>query len=217
MEPTVQIIQRSFWQTKKGITILAVSLGLVIFLIIFALALNLPFFSKKPDTDLAGFPVKITLSENYGLQVGELTMNCPVESAFCKSQRLINLRNIDTVAYKAASGSGVLNLTDIATLENIAVLTNKQVGKKYFYESVVSKDGKSCYTIAYTLPADATFQNILNLEILNNKGSIARLGSQTFEAANEGANVLIQVRNTPLDPGIPCSLLKKSPEFFQSF
>lgn len=236
-EATVQIIKKGSWLTKKRIAILATSTGLIFFVILMIImnyfdiisSFQLAFLPKK-TTNLSNIPVKITLiSENYGLKAGELTLDCPVESTFCKSQKLINLQNIDAVtynngvvasdavAYKAASGSAVLNINKIPDLENIAVLTNQSEGKKYFYESVVSKDGKSCYTIAYTLPDDTTFQNILNLEILNNRGAIAKLGSETFKIANEEANVLIQVRNTPIDPGVPCSLIKKSPEFFQTF
>lgn len=226
VKPDVLLTQKSFFQTKKGLSVLATVLGLAVFAIL-AVGLNyydvisltrLSFLPKRPATNLSGTPVKITLiSENYGLKAGELTLNCPVESVFCSSRKLVNLGKKDAASFKAASGSAVLNLTQVSGLENIAVFTNKQVGKKYFYESTVSKDGKSCYTIAYTLPADAIFQNILNLEILNNKGPIAKLGSETFQAANEEANVLIQVRNSPMDPGTPCSLIKKSPEFFKAF
>lgn len=214
-QPTVQIFRKSFFNTKKGKAVLILCISIILFVILIVILNYFNVMSKKA-TSLSYTPVKITLiSENYGFKAGELTLDCPVESAFCKSQKLINLRNIGTVGYKAASKSAVLNLTKISHLENIAVLTNKQASKKYFYESVISKDGKSCYTIAYTLPEDVTFQNILNLESFNNKGAIARLGSATFEAANEEANVLIQVRNTPMDPGKACSLIQKSPEFFE--
>lgn len=213
-QPTVQIIQKSFFETKKGKAALFLSISTILFVI---LIVGLNYFDVL-SPNASGTPVKITLiSENYGFKAGELTLDCPVESIFCKSQKLVNVRNIDTVTYKAASESAVLNLTNVPNLENIAVLTNKQAGKKYFYESVVSKTGDSCYTIAYTLPSDATFQNLLNLEALGKRGTIAQLGSQTFQVANEEANVLIQVRNTPMDPGTPCSLIRKSPEFFKAF
>lgn len=224
-KPMVQVFNKGFFETIKGKLVLATGAGVMLFVIL-VVSLNyfdvisssrLAFLPKKA-TDLSSTPVKITLiPENYGFKAGELTLNCPVESAFCNSQKLIQLDTKDAVAYKAASGSAVLNLSDIATLENIAVLENKQTGRKYFYESSISKDGKSCYTITYTLPDDAIFQNILDLEFLNNKGAFANLGSQTFKIEGSELNVLIQVRNTPIDPGVPCSLLKKSPEFFQNF
>lgn len=217
LQPTVQIIKKSFWQTKKGMAILALGLAIVIFSL---LAIGgLIFLPKKPAVNLSSTPVKITIiPENYGFKAGSLTLSCPVESAFCNSQKevLLNNNNNSALSYKAASESAVLNLTKVESIENIAVLENKKTGKKYFYESTVSKDGSSCYTIAYTLPQDATFGDILNLPAVKN-AKIATLGTKTFEIEGSQANVIIQVRNSPIDPGTPCSLIRKSPEFFQAF
>lgn len=213
--PDVPLGQKSFFQTKKGLTILATILGLTIFALLAAFL----FLSKKTFVNLngSGTPVKITLiPENYGFRAGELTLNCPVESVFCSSRKLVNLGQKDAVSYQAASGSSVLTLEKVLDLENIAVLTNPKLGKKFFYESVVSKDGKSCYTISYTLPSDASFANLLDLKSIN-ESKIALLGKETFEVEGETSNVLIQVRNTPQDPGKPCSLLKKGPDFFKDF
>lgn len=214
-QPDVPLIQKSFFQTKKGLTVLATVVGLIVFAVISLTGLS--FLPKRPSTNLSGTPVKITLlPENYGFKAGELTLNCPVESAFCNSRKLVNLERKDAVSFKAASGSAVLNLAPISSLENIAVLTNSKLGKKYFYESVVSKDGTFCYTISYTLPSDANFINLLDLKSINNS-KIALLGKQTFEVEGEASNVLIQVRNSPQDPGKLCSLIKKSPDFFKNF
>lgn len=222
-KPTVQILKKGFFETKKGKAIQLLGISIILFVILI-IGLNyfdvisnprLAFLPKKSAT---GTPVKITLvPENFGFKAGELTLGCPVESSFCQSQKLVNLQNIDSVAYTAASGSGVLNLTDIRSLENIAVSENKQSGRKYFYESTISTDGKSCYTIAYALPADATFNNIMNLEFLNQTRSLALLGAKTFRVGDGEANVIVQVRNTPMDAGKACSLLQKSPEFFTNF
>lgn len=212
-KPDVPLVQKSFFQTKKGLGVLATILGIVIFALLAAFL----FLSKKPPVNLNGTPVKISLiPENYGFRAGELTLNCPVESSFCSSRRLVNLEKEDAVSYKAASGSSILTLEKIPDLENIAVLTNPKIGKKFFYESVVSKDGKSCYTISYTLPSDASFANLLDLKSIN-ESKIALLGKETFEVEGETSNVLIQVRNTPQDPGKPCSLLKKGSDFFKNF
>lgn len=211
-QPTVQIIKKSFLETKIGKALL-ICISITLF-IIFIVGLN---YFNVLSPNISGTPVKITLvPENYGFKAGELTLGCPVESAFCKSQKLVNLQNIDTVAYKAASNSGVINVTEITSPDNIGILTDRKAGKKYLYESIVSADGASCYTIAYTLPQDAVFQNILDLEIIN-KGHLAILGSKTFQLEGRDANVLIQIRSTPMDPGKACSLLQKSPEFFKNF
>lgn len=202
VQPTVQVVQKNFFQTRKGLVIIATFAAVLIFSIL--------AFSLNP-------PLKITLSENYGFKVGQLTLSCPVEAAFCPSQRLISINKTDAISYKAASGSAVLDLAQVPNLENIAVLTNREKDKKYFYESVISNDSKSCYTIAYTLPSDTEFANILHLESFLKEKKVATLGSDIFEAEGEEANVLIQVRNTPMDPGTPCSLIKKSPEFFKEF
>lgn len=225
LQPTVQIIRKSFFQTKKGLTTLATSLALIIFVTL-VISLNyfdiispsqLAFLPKRFFTNANSNPVSLTLlPQNYGFKAGELTLGCPVDSAFCQSERLVKVNKQDAVSYKAAANSAILNLSQISSLENVAVLTNKDTGKKYFYESVVSKDG-SCYTIAYTLPSDATFGNILDLKTLLMDKRVATLGSETFTVEGEEANVLIQVRNSPLDPGVPCSLIRKSPEFFKSF
>lgn len=213
-QPTVILAQKSFLQSRLGkiIIVTLLSVGILVTLIF-----TLNYSNTQPQTSPTDYPVKITLTENYGSKVGELTLSCPVESIFCNTQRLINLDNKDTVSYNASPGSAVLNIIEIPNLENIAVLEDKKMGKKYFYESVVSKDFKSCYTIAYVLPEDALFENILDLKTLVEKKRIATLSSQTFKIEGEEANVLIQVRNTPMDPGIPCNLIRKSPEFFQQF
>lgn len=223
--PDVPLGQKSFFQTKKGLGVLASLLGLIVFSLLL-IGLNyynvvslspLPFLPKRPPVNLSGTPVKITLiPENYGFRAGELTLNCPVESSFCSSRKLVNLGQKDAVSYQAASGSSVLTLEKVPDLENIAVLTNPKLGKKFFYESIISKDGKSCYTISYTLPSDASFANLLDLKSIN-ESKIALLGKETFEVEGETSNVLIQVRNTPQDPGKPCSLLKKGPDFFKDF
>jgi len=224
-KPTVLIMQRSFFKTTKGKTILATIIALVIFAIL-AIGLNyldiisianLPFLPKRPLVDLTGVPVNITLTpQNYGFKAGSLTLSCPVDNTACPSQKLVNLNGSSAVTYKAASQSSVLNVSEVSNLENIGVSENKKTGKKYFYESVV-KDQNSCYTIAYILPDDAVFGAILDLPILNAGSKIATLGSKTFQIEGENVNVLIQVRNTPMDPGIPCSLIKKSPDFFKAF
>lgn len=225
-QPDVQIMQkRSFIQTRKGKSILVTAIAIIIFLLL-AVGLNyfdiisianLPLLPKRPITSLTGNPVQLTLiKENYGFKAGNLVLPCPVEGTFCTSRKLVNFNNISAVAYKAASRSSVLNVSKLDSFDNIAVSTNKKAGKKYFYESVV-KDQNSCYTIAYTLPSDATFGNIISLPILNSASKIATLGSGTFTVEGEDVNILIQVRNTPMDPGIPCSLLKKSPDFFKAF
>lgn len=211
-EPDLPLAQKSFFQTKKGLSILAGLLGFSIF----ALLAVFLFLPKRPSVNLSSSPVKITLvPQNYGFKAGELTLNCPVESVFCTSRKLVSLDEKDAVSYKAASGSSLLSVAKVPDLENIAVLTNSALGKKFFYESVVSKDGKSCYTIFYTLPSDTDFANLLDLKSIN-ESRIAILGKGTFEVENEVSNVLIQIRNTPQDPGKPCSLLKKGPEFFKA-
>lgn len=209
-EPTIVIAKKNFFQTKKGLSIMITALAVAIFLGV--------WFVLNPKTNLTGTPIKITLlPENYGFRAGELTMDCPVESAFCSSQKLVSVNKADAVAYKAASGSAVLNLKEVPSLENIAVLTNTQTNKKYFYESVVSSNGKSCYTIAYTLPSDATFGDLLSLPGGGSDTTIATLGAQKIQVNGEESSVIIQVRNTPMDPGVPCSLIRKSPEFFTNF
>lgn len=221
IKPNVQIFQKSFFQTIIG-KIMAVFLGILILMgVVFSVNYfnifsppQLSFLPKNTQTNFTSTPVQLSLiPQNYGFKAGQLTFSCPVDTPFCQSGKLIN----SSVGYKAASNSAVLNQVSIKNLQNIGVLTNKQTGKKYFYESTISKDGKSCYTIAYTLPLDATFQNIANLDLLNNKGEIATLGSGTIKIEGQEVNILIQVRNSPIDPGIPCSLLKKSPQFFQQF
>lgn len=213
-KPTVQIFNKGFFETRKGKAVLLLCISIILFVI---LIISLNYF-KVLSPNVSGTPVKITLvPENYGFKAGELTMDCPVESSFCKSQKLVKVKNADTVGYRAASKSAVVNVNKIPNLENIAVLTNPQTGKKYFYESIVSADGKSCYTIAYTLPQDAIFQNILDLDFLNKKGGFANLGSQTFKIEGGELNVLIQVRNTPMETGKACSLIQKSPDFFKNF
>lgn len=212
-EPTVQIVQKGFFETRKGQLLLTIGIGVILFVI---LVFILNYFNVMAPA-LTGTPLKITLvPENYSFKAGELTFNCPVESIFCGSQKLVKIDNKDTVSYKAASDSAVLDLNQVSNLENIAVLTNKEVGKKYFYESTISKDGRSCQTISYTLPDDAIFTNILDLKSFLEGKRVATLGSKLFEIEGEDANVLIQIRNTPMDTGVPCSLLKKSPEFFKN-
>src|SRR3990167_7963008 len=205
-KPTYQIVKKGFLETIKGRIIFSICIGLLAFVGLIGILSYFDIISLKPPTNLTGQPLKITLLKaNYGFKAGELTFTCPVESAFCNSQKLVKIDNKDTVSYKTASGSAVLNLTQIHNLENRAVLTNREKGKKYFYESIVSEDQKSCYTIAYSLPLDATFGDLLNLQSLNKNQPFATLGEQTFEVEGTEANVLIQIRNTPMDPGVPCS------------
>lgn len=215
-QPTVVFAKKNFFQTKKGISIAITALAVVIFSgIVFVL--NFQGTAIFPKTNLTGQPIGITLlPENYGFRAGELTLDCPVESIFCSSQKLISLNAFDAVSYAAGSDSTVLNLKEVPSLENIAVLTNLQTSKKYFYESVVSSDGKSCYTIAYTLPADATFGDLLSIPGRSD-ATIATLGSEKILINGEESSVIIQVRNTPMDPGVPCSLIRKNPEFFKVF
>lgn len=225
IKPTV-ILHKSFFQTTNGKTVLATGLGIILFVIL-VVSLNyfnvisishLSFLPKRSNINLTGTSVKLTLlPENYGFKAGDLTLSCPVDSAFCKSQKLISSNNKDTVLYKAPSQASVSASIKVPGIENIGILTNKEKGKKYFYESVLSKDGTSCYTIAYTLPLDATFGDILNLPNLDKTAPIASLGTETFSVAGNEGNILIQVRNTPLDIGTPCSLIKKSPDFFKAF
>lgn len=222
LKPNVQIIQGNFWVNKKVKIALVFGFIALLSLIILNyfnfISLPVLFLPKANPTNFNTNPVKVTLiPENYGFKAGELTLSCPIESAFCNSQRLININQNSAVSYKAASNSAVSSSLEINSLENIGVLENKKTGKKYFYESTVSKDGKSCYTIAYTLPQDATFKNILDLKTLMEYKKFATLGSQTFKIEGTEANVLIQVRNTPMDAGTPCSLIRKSPEFFKFF
>lgn len=210
-KPTV-IIQKNFFQTIKGRLLI---LTLVI-TVLGGVTLGLKYFKFK--TNFTSTPVAITLvPENFGFKAGDLTLDCPVDSNFCKSQKLIKIAKKDIVSYKTASGSAVINLSKLKSLDNIGILSNIKTQKKYFYESTISNDGKSCYTIAYTLPLDATFQNILDLGALNKKSGFAILGSQNLQVNNEESNVLIQVRNSPIDPGVPCSLIKKNPDFFKAF
>lgn len=225
-EPTTQIVQKTFFQTTKGKSILVTTLGLISFLILLV-GLNyfdiiysskLSFLPKRSVTNLTSAPVKVTLiPQTFGFKAGDLTLGCPVDSSFCNSQKLVTVKNEDVVVYKAPAQSSILNLVTAQTLENIAYLTNEKTGKKYFYESVVSRDGASCYTVAYTLPSDTEFTDFLKYTKLEKNIPIAKLGLGTFEIESEEANVVIQVRNTPQDPGVPCSLIKKTPEFFNSF
>lgn len=223
-EPTVQIVRTGFFTTKKRITVFATSLSIII-LVILVIILNyldivslsqLQFLPKKFPANAVGTPIRLTLIPQASeLKAGDLTLNCPVESAFCKSQKLINLNKQDAIFYKAAAGSTVSASLKIPSLENIAISIENS-GKKYFYESVISKDGSSCYTIAYTLPSDAVFGNILSLPFLDSL-AVATLGTKILSVEGNEGNLIIQVRNTPMDPGTPCSLIKKNPEFFKSF
>jgi hypothetical protein len=121
----------------------------------------------------------------------------------------------DAIIYRAASGSAVAPPTQIPSIENIALVFDEKNNKKYFYQSYLSKDVRSCYTLSYTLGGDASIANILAPEIINKTGTIATLGNTTFIIEKEEANLMIQVRSTPLEKGEnPCSLQKKPAEFF---
>ena len=219
-------IKKSFFQTKKGQSVLAAALAVILFTLI-ALGLNyfnlinlsrLTFLPKKGPVVLTGTAVNISLlPQNYGFRVGDLTLNCPLQSTFCNSQKLTSINKADVLLYKANPGASVSASIKVPDLANIAVGEDKGKGKKYFYESVVSKDGASCYTISYTLPSDATFGDILSLPNMEKAQVFAILGKNTFTVGRNEANVLVQVRNTPIDHGIPCSLIKKSPDFFKAF
>lgn len=225
IEPTVQIVKRTFLQTTKGKVAGVAVLLLILSASVFSLNYfniispsQLSFLPKSSQTNFTSSPVHVSLiPENYGFKAGELTLSCPLDSPFCKSQKLVQVKDNTAVAYQAASQSGVLNLIRVSNLENIAILENKKEGKKYFYESIVSKSNDSCYTIAYTLPDDASFGNILNLDFLKENLPFAKLGTKSIEFNGQEVNVVIQVRNSPIDPGIPCSLIRKSPEFFKAF
>lgn len=223
-EAKVTIVQRNFFKTLPGQLIVIISSILLVFVILVTILNYFNFISPsflsflpKRSIDITLKPEKITLTENYGFRAGVLTFSCPVDSSFCNSQKLLNINSSDAVSYKASSSSAVLNVTKTPTLDNIAVLADKEKGKKYFYESVISKDTNECYTIAYTLPYDAQFGNILSEDILKEGSKIAALGEGTFTSGDEDVNVLIQVKSQPIDPGVPCSLIQKSPEFFQNF
>lgn len=201
--------------TKDKLILLLVVLGIILIpLLAWAyVRLNKPSGSPPNST---GTPVKITLlPQNYGFKADNLILPCPVQDKFCPSQKLVNINKSSAVGYKAASQSSILNLVKLQNSQNIAVSGN-QNGKKYFYESI-AKDKNSCYTIAYTLPSDAVFGSILDSSVLNSGSKVATLGSNTFNVDGQDVNVLIQVRSTPMDPGLPCSLIKKSPDFFKIF
>lgn len=201
--------------TKGKLILLLVALGIILIPLLAWFYVNLNKPSSLPPNS-TGTPVKITLiPQSYGFKADDLTLACPVQSEFCPSQKLININKASAVGYKAASQSSILNLVKIPNSQNIAVSEN-QDGKKYFYESI-AKDKNSCYTIAYTLPSDAVFGSILDSSVLNSGSKVAFLGSNTFNVDGQDVNVLIQVRSTPMDPGLPCSLIKKSPDFFKAF
>ncbi len=222
-KPDVKYKQASFFETKKGKVTIGSSI-LIIILFILTLISNysgfiaLPFLPQS-DTTKYGKSVPIKLdSTTFGFSAGELVLKCPVDTAACNTQKSQSFESKSILTYKAPVATKIYASGQIKNSQNIAVSEDTQAGKKYFYESVASKDGKSCYTIAYTLPSDAKFGNILDLNALLTDKKIATLGNQTITINNEEANVLIQVRNTPIEEGVePCSLLTKSPEFFKSF
>lgn len=224
--PNVQIAERNFLTTRMG----KITLGIVVFLIIaFILAgiLNyfnlisppfLHFLPKLFSVSNKSTPVDLAiLPQTYSIKAADLILKCPVDKADCKSADLVKAKETTLVSYDAAIQSLVSNLIKVPSLENIAVLFNREAGKKYFYESTISKDAKSCYTIAYTLPEDASFGDLLSFPRVTENMSVATLGSKKIKINGQEANVVIQVRNSPIDPGVPCSLLRKSPKFFDFF
>lgn len=211
-EPTV-FLHQSFLKTKKGKIILV---AIIAVLILTILATKFSYLFKKTVSNPLGTPVKITVAPDNGFKAGNVTFPCPAESAACSTQQLVDFGNSSAVIYKTSSGSGALNVAKLADLENIAVSQDQKTGKKYFYESV-AKDADSCYTIAYTLPEDAMFGAIRDPKILETASEIATLGPKTFQYGGKDTNILIQIRETPLDQDGTCSLLKRSPDFFKAF
>lgn len=155
------------------------------------------------------------LSENYGFKTGNLTIPCPVQDIFCASQNLFQFESGQAVGYKTDPNSPVFSHVNVKSLDNIAVLDSPQTNKKYFYESIFSQD--SCYTIVYTFPADATFGDITSLPFSTSQKILAILGIEFFAVDGQNLNVIIQVRNDPVDTESQCSLIKKHPDFFKTF
>ena len=71
-KPIVEIIQKSFFQTKNGKIVFVTSVVVIILAIIF---INLKYVSQKTAVDTS---TKITLTPNYGFKVENLDLPCPV-------------------------------------------------------------------------------------------------------------------------------------------
>ena len=166
--PKVEIVSNSFLQSTQGklITIIGISILLFILVIIIlnylrVISLTQLSFLPKKSVSTTSKLIEVPITpEAEGFRAGELTFKCPLESKFCSSSKLQNTNSSYSISYKASSSSAVLNITKIPSLDNIAVSVDEKAGKKYFYESVLSKNTSECYTILYTLPYDAVFANI---------------------------------------------------------
>lgn len=202
VEPEVFIARQSFWHWAKNHKILLTGMILITVVGIFG---SLIYFKSIDAPNLK--PVSISAIPK------ELNLKCPVESKYCSSEQVLNASGGSVFGYRADAGSTVTNSTKTLNLDHIAIIDDKKSNQKYFYISTI--DGDNCYTVKYTFPADAIFEDVLSIPFGNTGKIIATLGSKLLNINSQEVNVILQVLNSPIDPVTQCNLAKKSPEFFK--
>lgn len=181
LKPTVELAQKRFWQTKKGVAALASPLALVLFIILMVI-LNYLDVIFLP---LSSLPKKLSLS-------------CPIKDQNCQQNTPVNLDNKTAAGYKLATASAVIN-------------TVKAVDHKTFVLAPFGKEdpiglnqsfilGNTCYTITYTLPFDSKIASLEKLP-LSLGTQLISIGSESIKLNNLDLNLILQVQKRPLGEG----------------
>lgn len=179
-EPTIQIVKRGFWLTKKRLTILATLIGLISFVI---LMITLNYFDII--VPFISLPQKLLIA-------------CPIAGQNCTQPTPIKFNNQPAAGYKVASKSAVLNPIKIVDTKQFVLPPFRQEDPVGLNQSFIL--GDSCYTITYTVPYDAQIAQITKLP-LNKSSQIITLGSESIKINNQDLNLILQIQKRPLENG----------------
>lgn len=180
-QPTVQIIKKSFFQTKKGISILVVGCAVTIFIILL-ITLNYFQFIFLP---LSSLPQKMTL-------------NCPLLNQDCSQSQSVKLNDKPAIGYQLPPQSKVINPTKISDIRQFILPPFEKNSPIGINQSFIV--GNTCYTITYTVPYDANIATV-NILPLSIGAQIITLGSQVIKVEDKDLNLVLQLQKRPLESG----------------
>ena len=201
-KPTVQIINPHFWQTKKGLSFLAASLALIIFVILLILLNYL---------DILLLP--------FGFLPQKLIISCPIKNADCGKNQTITLNNYPAIGYKVASSSSIVTPIKIVDTKQFASSPFRKEDPIGLYQSFIL--GDNCYTITYTVPYDSDIAKITKLP-LNSGTSIINLGSESIQISSQSLNLILQIQKRPVNQNAKtdaqkCHVYNIDPKNFGTF
>ncbi len=178
-QPAVLIIHPHFWQTKKGLSIFATILAVIIFLIL------LIFFNYL---DILLLP--------FTFLPQKFIISCPIKSNDCGKSQTITFNNYPAIGYKIATSSSIVTPVKIVDTKQFASSPFRKEDPIGLYQSFIL--GGNCYTITYTVPFDSNIAQITKLP-LNAGTSVITLGSESIEINSQRLNLILQIQKRPVN------------------